>query len=111
MDAPSSRPLFVDLDGTIIASDMMVETILPLLKRQPALVWKLPFWLLKGRAHLKHQLALHSTLDAGKLPYRADVVDFVAAERRAGREVVLATASDARWAHAVADELKCFNAV
>ena len=48
-------PLCVDLDGTLIRTDLLWESLLALLKQRPLSIFQLPFWLLKGRAYFKHQ--------------------------------------------------------
>jgi len=50
-------PLVVDLDGTLIATDALHESLLFFLKRQGMTSWKIPFWILSGRAKVKNRLA------------------------------------------------------
>lgn len=107
----STPPLCVDLDGTLIATDVLWESIARLLKTRPLLLLLLPLWLLRGRAHLKAELARRVSIDPRTLPYRDDVVEFVRRERRAGRHVVLATATDARVARVIAEHLGIFAEV
>ncbi len=42
-------PLCVDLDGTLIKTDLLWESLLALLKQSPFSLFRLPFWLLKNR--------------------------------------------------------------
>jgi 4-hydroxybenzoate polyprenyltransferase len=107
----SARPLCVDMDGTLLATDLLWESLLVVLKTRPLLLLKVPFWLLKGRAFLKRQLASHVTLNPSLLPYDQPVLDFLAQEHVCGRELVLATASDRILAERVADHLGLFSAV
>ena len=109
--SPTTSVLCVDMDGTLLATDMLWESLLVLLRTQPWRLVFLPAWLLKGKAHLKHQIAQHVVLDPASLPYRDDVLDFLRREKEAGREIVLATASDRRFAEAVAHHLGLFSAV
>jgi len=51
------RLLCVDLDGTLLATDVLWELFLILLKTKPLRFLLVPFWLLKGKAFLKRQLA------------------------------------------------------
>jgi len=102
-------PLCVDLDGTLIKTDLLWESLLVLLKQNPLLVVLLPLWLLKGKAYLKHEIARRVTLDASTLPYDQELVEFLANERREGRELLLATASHVRYAQAVATHLGLFD--
>jgi 4-hydroxybenzoate polyprenyltransferase len=66
---------------------------------------------MRGKAHLKAQLARRTKLDPSLLPYNATLVDYVRTERDRGRRVVLATAADRQLAEAVAAHLGCFDAV
>ena len=62
-------PLAVDLDGTLIRSDMMWESVARLLGQNPWWLLALPFWWARGRAHLKQQLARRVQVEASTLPY------------------------------------------
>jgi len=58
MKGTASRPLGVDLDGTLIRTDLLVESVFALLKRNALFVFLLPLWLLKGfLAYLKQEHA------------------------------------------------------
>ncbi len=109
MDA--QPPLVVDLDGTLISTDLLLETVVDVLRRSPWLVLLLPLWLMRGRAHLKRQLALRASMSPGDLPYREDVLAWARKERAGGRTVVLATASDEGLARRVAQHLGAFDDV
>lgn len=109
--APKSRVLCVDLDGTLLKTDMLHESFVATIKRHPALLLRLPFYALRGRAQLKELLAHAYQFDAAVLPYRQEVVDFIRAERERGRKVVLATASHQKIAEKIAEHLGCFDEV
>jgi 4-hydroxybenzoate polyprenyltransferase len=104
-------PLAVDLDGTLIASDLLWESIFLLLKKNPLFLFFLPIWLLSGKAHLKMEIASRVTLDATHLPYREDFLAYLNGERAKGRELVLVTAAAEPFAKAVAAHLGIFDAV
>ena len=104
-------PLVVDLDGTLIHSDLIWEALVLFFKTQFFNVWRLPLWLFKGKAAFKRRLADAVTLDAAALPYDRALVSHIAAEREQGRTVVLATGSDHRFAIKVAQHLKLFDHV
>jgi 4-hydroxybenzoate polyprenyltransferase/phosphoserine phosphatase len=104
-------PLAVDLDGTLIATDLLWETIFLALKSNPLIVFLLPIWALAGKARLKLELARRVTLDPSRLPYRQDFLDYLRTERASGRTIVLATAAAEPLAHAVAAHLGIFSKV
>jgi 4-hydroxybenzoate polyprenyltransferase len=104
-------PLVVDLDGTLIKTDLLLESVCSLLRQQPLALFSLPVWLLKGRANLKQKIAQRVQLDPALLPYRTELLDYLRAEHDKGRSIILATASNERFARPVADHLKIFDMV
>ncbi|MCA9509371.1 MAG: UbiA family prenyltransferase [Myxococcota bacterium] len=110
-EGASATTLYVDLDGTLIATDLLWESVCRLAQREPASLLRLPFWLARGRAALKRELAARVDVDVATLPYREEVLAYVRGERANGRRTVLATASDASLAHAVAAHTGLFDDV
>lgn len=104
-------PLYVDMDGTLLATDSLWESLLLLLKHHPRTLWQLPVWLLRGKAGFKAMLATMVAVDVEVLPYRRSVVALIEERRQRGANVVLATAAHERVARAVADHLGCFDDV
>jgi len=104
-------PLAVDLDGTLIRTDLFVEALLRFLFRSPWRFWELALWFAKGRAYVKSRLADISPCDPASLPFDDRVVAWLQEENENGRTVVLATASNRREAERVAAHLGFFSAV
>jgi 4-hydroxybenzoate polyprenyltransferase/phosphoserine phosphatase len=108
----SDIPLVIDLDGTLVRSDTLMEAALRLAARNPfALLMLLPVLVFKGRAAFKQHLAAAETLDPATLVYNRDVMSLVASARREGRKVYLCTAADASIAEAIAAQLGGFDGV
>lgn len=108
---PRECPLCVDLDGTLVKTDLLFESVLALLKTNPLYIFSLPMWLLKGKAHLKEQIALRVTLDVACLPYHEDLLTYLTGEHRAGRRIVLVTGADVNVAKQIASHLGLFTSV
>lgn len=106
-----SRPLVVDLDGTLIRTDLLVESASQFLIQYPFQFLKPLLWLMQGKVVLKTELAQCVQLDAAALPYNADVLDWLRVEKRSGRRIVLATASHRVLAEQVAQHLQLFDEV
>ncbi len=104
-------PLAVDLDGTLVQTDLLRESSLGLMRRQPYLAPLMPIWLLRGRAYLKHQIAQRVDLDVSRLPYRKVLLQFLREQHAEGRTLVLATAAHRKYAQQVADHLRIFHHV
>ena len=104
-------PLCVDLDGTLIRSDILIESAFALLKQSPWLILAMPFWLFGGRQNLKHQIAQRVSLDVEALPYNDTVLGFLMEAQAKGRRLVLTTAANEEIAGAVAAHLGIFDDV
>ena len=105
-------PLVIDLDGTLLRSDLLLESGLVFLRDSPYRVLSVVKWLSRGKAVLKHELADGApSLDVSAMPYDPKVIEFILAERERGRRVVLATASDRKLADQVAEHLPLFDEV
>lgn len=101
----------VDLDGSLVATDLLWESLFQLVKREPWHAWSLPFWAVQGRAVLKCRVAERITPAASRLPYNEGLLGIIRAKRAAGVPVVLATASARGWAEEVARHLGLFDHV
>ncbi len=106
-----SVPLVVDLDGTLVSTDVLIESCFIFAKKKPLQLYRLPLWLARGRAGLKQRLAREAMPDVHTLPYRREFLAYLRAEKQHSRKLVLATAADEAVAHQVAEELGLFDAV
>lgn len=106
----SLRPLVVDLDGTLIRSDILIESGFAYLKSAPHRFYKPVLWLISGgKPALKARLADATNVDVTVLPYDAAVIEWLKTERATGRPLVLATASHQRYADAISSHLGLFD--
>ena len=105
------RPLYVDLDGTLVKSDTLVDSLLVMLRTRPALLLRLPGRLLAGKAAFKAFFSQSISLDVTHLPYNRKLLQFLQQERDRGRKIYLATGADEGLAHRVAAHLGIFNGV
>lgn len=105
-------PLAVDLDGTLIATDLLFESLFMLLRTQPLALLLMPLWLARGGvAHLKQEIARRVHLDPASLPYRSEVLEHIREAQAAGQPIVLATGAAHAFAHAIAAHLGLFDAI
>lgn len=104
-------PLVVDLDGTLIKTDLLIETANDALVANPLSAFKIIFSLSHGRAHLKMTLADQSRIDPAFLPYNTGLIDWLRDQKSHGRSVILATASHKLLADKVAGHLGIFDDV
>jgi 4-hydroxybenzoate polyprenyltransferase len=104
-------PIFVDLDGTLVRTDLLYESLLTAVKANPGSLLALPVWLMKGRAHLKRKLAERHQIDISVLPYHEPLCALLRNEAARGRPIILATGSDRLIAQSVADQLGFFSDV
>jgi apolipoprotein N-acyltransferase len=104
-------PLVVDLDGTLVRTDMMWESLAQLLRRNPLALFQILFWWTRGRALLKQRLAARVQVDPATLPYHDKFLAWLRAGKNAGRKIILATASDLKMAQPVAAHIGLFDEV
>ena len=105
------KPLCVDLDGTLVKSDTLIDSLLVLARTHPLLLLRLPGKLLGGKAHFKAFVTENVALDVAHLPYNRKLVQFLQQEHARGRKFYLATGADVRLAQRVADHLGFFDGV
>jgi apolipoprotein N-acyltransferase len=112
-DAPRENqiPLVVDLDGTLIKTDLLWESLARLLRRNPLWLPPILFWWARGRALLKQKLAARVTIDAATLPYHEKFLAFLREQKKTGRKLILATASDLQMALPAAHHVGIFDEV
>ena len=104
-------PLAVDLDGTLVATDTLFEGAMSLIRQSPASILLFPIWLGRGKAVLKTEIAKRFRVNAGNLPYRTDLLEYLRKERTQGRMIVLATAAHQSTADSAAAHLNLFDEV
>ena len=118
--ATGSKVLVVDLDNTLIKTDLLFEGFLQFLKQRPL---KFPNLLRAvflgsanarganggGRARLKQFLVEQIEFRPDMLPYSEEVLHKIKLEKRDGARVVLASASHQSWVSAVADHVDLFH--
>jgi phosphoserine phosphatase len=103
---PKAPIVYADVDGTVLATDLLYESLLFVIKRKPGILFLLPFWLLRGRAYLKEMLARRSTaLAIDLLPLNENAVEYLRQAATEGQRVVLASASHRSMVERVAHRL------
>lgn len=106
-----TRPLVVDLDGSLLRTDTLLELMLAFVRMSWMNVFVLAGLLFGDRATLKAELARRTAIDVSRLPVRQNVVDLISEARNSGRKIVLATASDTAIADAIAEHVVPFDDV
>ena len=109
--AVSERPLCVDLDGTLVKNDTLVDSVLLLVRKDPGAALRLPGWILGGKANVKARVTRIVQLDSLHLPYNKPLLAWLNEQHEAGRRVFLTTGADRELAQRIADHLGIFEAV
>ena len=107
----SRRPLCVDLDGTLVKSDTLMDSVLVLARSHPLALLGLPRWLLRGKAAVKAEIGARIALDVRHLPYNRSLLEYLESARGEGRRLYLATGADRSLAAQIADHLGIFDGV
>jgi 4-hydroxybenzoate polyprenyltransferase len=104
-------PLVVDLDGTLIYTDMLWESLLLFLRLHFWQAWRLPLWLLQGKAGFKAKIAAMVQPHPAHLPYDRELLADISGQYAEGRRIVLATGSQRALAEGIAAHLQVFDEV
>src|SRR5690242_5846541 len=80
--AADSRPLCVDLDGTLVKSDTLIDSLLVLARTHPLLLFALPAKVLHGKAAFKAFVTEHVALDVAHLPYNRRLLQFLESQHK-----------------------------
>ncbi|MEP1471066.1 MAG: UbiA family prenyltransferase [Halieaceae bacterium] len=107
----TERPLVVDLDGTLINTDLLHESTLKIIREHPLGALQLPFHLKSGKSRLKQYLADNVQLMPETLPYNEPFLQWLRSQRDHGRQLILCTASNQGFAEDVAGFLGIFDDV
>jgi 4-hydroxybenzoate polyprenyltransferase len=109
--SPGGCVLCVDLDGTLVKSDTLIDSVLFMARHRPSELVKIPGWISQGKAAFKRHVTSAIELDVEYLPYNQPLLAYLQTERDAGRSIYLATAADTRLAERVAAHLGIFDGV
>ncbi len=104
-------PLCVDLDGTLVRSDTLIDSTLALARQSPTTLFLLPIWLRSGKAALKQKITQAVELDVVHLPYNRPLLQYLEQQHALGRPLYLATAADRALADRVASHVGLFTGV
>jgi 4-hydroxybenzoate polyprenyltransferase/phosphoserine phosphatase len=105
------RPLCVDLDGTLVKSDTLHDSLLVLARKRRSLLLALPLQLLRGKAAFKAFVTESISLDVARLPYNRKLIRYLVEQHLQGREIYLATGANIELARRVAAHLGIFKEV
>ncbi len=111
MQFETQCPLYVDLDGTLVVTDTLHESLVLMVRAQPWLLFVAWVWLFQGKAYFKRQVAKRCRPDAETLPYHLAFMGWLREQRAQGRRLVLATAADEAIAQAVFVHTGLFDSV
>jgi 4-hydroxybenzoate polyprenyltransferase/phosphoserine phosphatase len=98
-------PLVVDVDGTLVVTDLIQEAALQLVARHPLQAFCILSWLRGGKSNLKMRLADRVDPGIDTVPLRAEVLSLIRGAQAAGRPVYLASASDRRYVERLAERI------
>jgi 4-hydroxybenzoate polyprenyltransferase/phosphoserine phosphatase len=109
--ATSMTPLCVQLDGGIVRTNVVTESLLTLVKQDLRNIYRAVIWLFRGWAVFKDEIAQRTQLDPRALPYNKELLEWLGTERQRGRPIWLCTAANERVAGQIAEHLRLFDGV
>ena len=108
---PPPPVICVDLDGTLVATNTLWESLLKVGLHHPLSLFPLIAALFQGKTRFKEVMAGIAIPNVKCLPYRQELLEYLRAQKASGRRLVLATAAHQSIANAVAEHLCLFDEV
>ncbi|MFA6571441.1 MAG: haloacid dehalogenase-like hydrolase, partial [Bacteroidota bacterium] len=107
----NKKIICVDLDGTLVLTDTLIESVILALKKNPLIILILPLWILRGKLYFKNRIGSIVIPNCESLPYNYELIDYLKTEKQNNSIIVLVTASIQSIADAVARHLMLFDFV
>jgi len=104
-------PIAVDLDGTLLRTDSLIESIFVMARTKPLSLFRLPVWWVGGAAGFKRHLAATAMPDVHLLPHHDELLAFLDEQKNIGRPLILATAADEKLAREVGRDVGLFDEI
>ncbi len=109
MEDSRETPLFVDLDGTYTKTDLLAESFIFAVRKNPLIILYCMYWLIGGIANLKYKLSLLADIDTSLLPLNQEFHKYLKQQKLKGRTLYLATASNEKYAKEIAYKYNLFD--
>ncbi len=103
--------VYVDLDGTLTPSDLLLESLLLLIRSNFFYLFLFCFWCFKGRWYVKQRVFAQVQLNVADIPMNDAVLKLLRAYKSEGHQIILATASPVLQAQQVAEFIHLFDRV
>jgi 4-hydroxybenzoate polyprenyltransferase len=99
----------VDLDGTLLRSDTLDESLCRLLATKPWMLFPLLLKLAGGKAAFKHYVASKIDVDPANVPVHSELLAYLKEEKERGRRIGLFSAADTSLVEAFAARFGIFD--
>ena len=103
------KPIYVDLEGVLIKTNLLLESIFILVKKNPLFIFPILYWLIKGR--IKEEVAQRTELEITLLPYNEKLLDFLKSEAKNKRRLILISNADEKFTQKIATHLGIFQEI
>lgn len=104
----NNLPLVIDLDGTLINTDLLFESFFRLIKNNPLYAFKSFMWAIQGKSVLKSKIAERVEIDVSSLPYNTELLNYLISQK-GKRKLILASASNIKFVSKVAKHIGIFD--
>ena len=105
------KPICVDLDGTLLLTDSLAESLILLLRQNPFYLFLALIWLLQGRAYFKAAVASRTHLNPEQLIYNQNILTWLKVKKSLGHDLYLVTGANEKIAITIANYLGIFSGV
>ena len=105
------EPIYVELEGALVRGDLFWESVFAFLGDKASHLFKLAAWLLQGPEQARRRILESVDLDVSLLPYDEDFLLDLKEQKARGKQLVLVTRTNSRYAEPVARHLGIFHQV
>jgi 4-hydroxybenzoate polyprenyltransferase len=113
LNKSTKRNLVVDLDGTLVLTDMLFESLILFIKFRSYRILFLLMHLLRGKVEFKNFISneIEGLLNVKSLPYNQKLIKWIYDQKKNGAKVFLATATHESIAKKIGLHLKLFDGI
>ena len=106
----STKPLFVDLDGTLIKEDLSHEAFFTIFKKSPIkCIFYLFIFIFLGRPYLKAKISIKFEVDLSKLKINQHCIDYIKKAKDNHRLIYLISGSHQLLVDQVKNQINLFH--
>jgi phosphoserine phosphatase len=101
------NPLVIDFDGTLIDGDLLIDSILVKIKKNPFYLLKAVFRTFMGRSYIKYKMYKDDDyLRPNQLKYNITLINYINNQKNKRKEIIICTAANEDAVRVIINQIK-----